>query len=195
MKHHRRLLQAAKWVLTRCCAATAIALCLSTVIEIGYWAPQPKHFARICLYRGWFGCAWRSEEPVSMRGVLSASGPTHEAGFSASWYEGRHARLPFLSLPEIEEWFYALNIDGETVSWGSWSRTLWIPIWQPFGGFLIAVMMLRLLTRQPPLPGHCPRCRYDLTDNTSSVCPECGRPVSKDALESANAVKQVAAVE
>jgi hypothetical protein len=26
--------------------------------------------------------------------------------------------------------------------------------------------------------GLCPRCSYDLTGNTSGVCPECGRPIS-----------------
>lgn len=25
--------------------------------------------------------------------------------------------------------------------------------------------------------GHCPQCRYDLTGNTSGVCPECGLPI------------------
>ena len=26
----------------------------------------------------------------------------------------------------------------------------------------------------------CPRCRYDLTDNTSTTCPECGAPIAPD---------------
>ena len=29
-------------------------------------------------------------------------------------------------------------------------------------------------------PGHCKRCRYDLTGNTSGVCPECGMAVHSD---------------
>ncbi len=31
---------------------------------------------------------------------------------------------------------------------------------------------------KPPKPGHCP-CDYDLTGNTSGVCPECGRDAEK----------------
>lgn len=30
-----------------------------------------------------------------------------------------------------------------------------------------------------PRPGHCPKCEYDLTANTSGICPECGRPVDR----------------
>jgi hypothetical protein len=26
-------------------------------------------------------------------------------------------------------------------------------------------------------PGHCPRCDYNLTGNTSGTCPECGNPI------------------
>lgn len=36
-------------------------------------------------------------------------------------------------------------------------------------------------------PGHCPRCGYDLTGNTSSVCSECGEacPIASDDTQSA----------
>jgi hypothetical protein len=27
--------------------------------------------------------------------------------------------------------------------------------------------------------GHCPACEYDLTGNTSGVCPECGTPTDQ----------------
>ena len=32
--------------------------------------------------------------------------------------------------------------------------------------------------RPPPKPNECKRCRYDLTGNTSGVCPECGVVIS-----------------
>jgi predicted amidophosphoribosyltransferase len=31
-----------------------------------------------------------------------------------------------------------------------------------------------------PKPGHCQHCGYDLTCNTSGVCPECGRPAGRE---------------
>lgn len=27
-------------------------------------------------------------------------------------------------------------------------------------------------------PGHCPKCEYNLTGNTTGVCPECGKEIS-----------------
>ena len=36
--------------------------------------------------------------------------------------------------------------------------------------------LLWWLDRRPP-PGHCQSCGYDLTGNTSGVCPECGTDV------------------
>ena len=48
------------------------------------------------------------------------------------------------------------------------------PLWMPFVGALIpAVIAWKRLRR--PLPGHCRKCGYDLTGNTSGTCPECGR--------------------
>jgi len=35
-----------------------------------------------------------------------------------------------------------------------------------------------LLLRRASRPGLCPTCSYDLTGNTSGVCPECGSPVA-----------------
>ena len=32
--------------------------------------------------------------------------------------------------------------------------------------------------KKPSKPGHCPRCGYDLTGNTSGVCSECGERTS-----------------
>ena len=35
--------------------------------------------------------------------------------------------------------------------------------------------------RRPAEGWECERCRYDLTENTSGVCPECGTPIGDDA--------------
>ena len=51
-----------------------------------------------------------------------------------------------------------------------------LPLWIPFVLITIPTALLWRLDRLR-LPGHCPKCNYDLTGNTSGLCPECGRPV------------------
>jgi hypothetical protein len=59
----------------------------------------------------------------------------------------------------------------------------------PYGGVLYLFSLpsvLWLVTRfifRRRQPGLCRRCGYNLTGNTSGVCPECGTPVPKEAAE------------
>jgi len=70
-----------------------------------------------------------------------------------------------------------------------WHRVLWprrtmgcnivetvIPLWIPFilAGILPFVLVRRSRARRARLAGRCRSCGYDLTGNTSGVCPECG---------------------
>jgi hypothetical protein len=56
---------------------------------------------------------------------------------------------------------------------------LFVPHW--FVAVISLLLPIRwLLRRKPPLPGFFQRCRYNLTGNTSGVCPECGTPVRPD---------------
>lgn len=59
-----------------------------------------------------------------------------------------------------------LSMSGKETTW---ILPLWIPI-------LVLGVLTFALFRSDRLgpPGHCPTCRYDLTGNTSGVCPECG---------------------
>lgn len=52
-----------------------------------------------------------------------------------------------------------------------------IPLWLPLLPLLAiaALLAYRDRTRRPP--GHCPKCNYNLTGNTSGRCPECGTPI------------------
>ena len=43
----------------------------------------------------------------------------------------------------------------------------------PFAGVAIPALLVWRFGLKPVKPGHC-RCGYDLTGNTSGVCPECG---------------------
>jgi hypothetical protein len=51
-----------------------------------------------------------------------------------------------------------------------------VPFWLPL--LIIAALMtaVSILDRRRPLVGHCRKCNYNLTGNTSGICPECGTP-------------------
>jgi hypothetical protein len=54
-----------------------------------------------------------------------------------------------------------------------------IPLWPLFvAAFIPSAIGWRRSRRRRP--GHCRKCRYDLTGNLSGICPECGTPVEPD---------------
>lgn len=55
---------------------------------------------------------------------------------------------------------------------------LGMPLWIPFLLAAIPTAFLFWRDRRRIPSGHCLRCRYDLTGNTSGVCPECGTAIS-----------------
>jgi hypothetical protein len=52
--------------------------------------------------------------------------------------------------------------------------TVQIPLWAPWLMVLLPTLWLWRLDRRRP-PGACPACAYNLTGNTTGVCPECGK--------------------
>lgn len=54
--------------------------------------------------------------------------------------------------------------------------TIIVPFWMPLCG-AVALTVLAWWPWKRRRPGCCRRCGYDLTGNTSGVCPECGRGV------------------
>ena len=48
-----------------------------------------------------------------------------------------------------------------------------LPLIYPLLSVAVPTLLVWRFGRKPVKPGHCP-CGYDLTGNTSGVCPECG---------------------
>ena len=56
---------------------------------------------------------------------------------------------------------------------GTWAKGFTLGLVYPFAAVALSTLLLWRFRPKPPRPGHC-RCGYDLTGNTSGVCPECG---------------------
>ncbi len=74
-------------------------------------------------------------------------------------------------------------VDGHSFGLAHW--TMWpadgqwfieFPIYAPFAAVAIPTLLAWRFWPKPVKPGHC-ECGYDLTGNTSGVCPECGAEV------------------
>lgn len=81
-------------------------------------------------------------------------------------------------------WIFAKNDPAPALHWWwpSWrygsstSMELAFPVWT---AMLMAGLLTLIAWRHSRRigPGYCKDCSYDLTGNTSGVCPECGKPV------------------
>ena len=79
----------------------------------------------------------------------------------------------FRWLPGIRQHFY---LEG-----GKHTTSMYLPLWIPFLLLLMPTPLLWWRDRRKRIPGFCRRCDYDLTGNTSGVCPECGLEVTAAA--------------
>jgi hypothetical protein len=56
-------------------------------------------------------------------------------------------------------------------------RRLYVPAWMPLLALAAPTAYVWYLDlRHRPRPGHCPACNYNLTSNTSGICPDRGTP-------------------
>jgi hypothetical protein len=61
-------------------------------------------------------------------------------------------------------------------SWVAWrGGYAMFPLYAVFLAVAVPTLLVWRFWPKPVKPGHC-RCGYDLTGNTSGVCPECGQP-------------------
>jgi len=96
-----------------------------------------------------------------------------------------------IDFPGEESWLFSLHREsfeafGSCSLWPTFyfqygHPTLIVPLWLPslisLLGIWCTVATWRRHARRPP-PDHCSRCGYNLTGNTSGICPECGVPTS-----------------
>ena len=54
--------------------------------------------------------------------------------------------------------------------------------WPPVCLLSLSLPSLYCIRRRRPYPGHCRRCNYNLTGNTSGVCPECGTRTTAEVM-------------
>ena len=98
--------------------------------------------------------------------------------FMTAWADSANSALFWpalvLSFPGYLVWRAVFSVSIGTNAWD-------LPLIALFNvmifAFISACITWVARRRRPPPPGHCRKCRYDLTGNTSGVCPECGTAV------------------
>lgn len=149
MRRRSRARRIAKWTGLAVCVVVAVAWVTSILRNVGYSRGRID-----------FGLALGGAY-----GILSE----HPGGWG--WFNypgGRFAGVVWS--PNLD-----LRRFGQT-PFNGWGRNLFVPLWLPFLLVAIPTFILWRRDRRPP-PGHCLRCRYDLTGNVSGRCPECGEVV------------------
>ena len=105
--------------------------------------------------------------------------------FQGNWGFIRSGGIAFLHVPGSDKSFdYLLHRTQDGVPFCKWfyyspgsasrSTSIFVvPLWIPFVLLLFASMWFHRQACCLPA-GYCQKCSYDLTGNTSGVCPECG---------------------
>lgn len=73
---------------------------------------------------------------------------------------------------------FGLCMPSKAALWGLWSFVL--PLWIPFLIVGVPTLFFFWRGRRAVLQGHCRSCGYNLTANTTGVCPECGTCIPED---------------
>ena len=143
---------------------------------------RPRHrLRRILKWTGLVLCllfpaAWGFS---MQRGLFCNLGyPDHslELVLGAVWYRAQPrpdpVTAPFISITDLYQAAPSAHwrIRGSTVPGSRW---VVVPLWLPFVLVVGATAFLWLFDRRIPV-GLCISCRYDLTGNTTGICPECG---------------------
>ena len=123
-----------------------------------------SHFGAYRLCYGGTGVAFAGASVAVMIGPE----PLPRQGWSANWDVAR-------------TWIWVPHFRRAGSPLGSPKFTIIaFPLWIPS---VIGAAATGYFHREarPKLPGHCPKCDYDLTGNVSGVCPECGTEIRRSA--------------
>ena len=71
--------------------------------------------------------------------------------------------------------YHELNWWPKVYMWTS-AWTIQFRLWIPFAVIATPTGFLFWRDRRRVPPGYCQKCGYNLTANTSGICPECGKP-------------------
>ena len=158
-----------KWACAGTCLLSAAGLAASLLGVDGIWYT----------FTGGTSVGVQCEDSTAM---FMFAEPGSQQGFPASaisgqgWHAGRFSQM----WPESTRvfGFFPLNTQDVHAYFSRRDRQhlLELPLWPLLilGGAVIAWLWRR---DRMVIPGTCTQCRYDLTGNTSGVCPECGLSV------------------
>ena len=130
-------------------------------------------------------CAFGISTVRTFSASLDINGNTWQAVFHRGgcqiWvHQGKRSGSPFYinspgyDLPFIYPGDMHYVVNGKDAAIGT-LVTPWLPL------TLVAVPTLFLWWKDRALPpGLCTHCRYNLTGNTSGICPECGTVIAKE---------------
>jgi hypothetical protein len=136
--------------------------------------------AAIWLWSGWRYIVWMT--PGRSAGTAYEVGIGFGVAYATAWRETlgtRRSQLPKRSTVKVEKfwpsprWESSFNYSSRPAVRGLASDEIRIPLWSPLLLFVISTIAAHYLGRRRGST-QCQACAYDLTGNTTGVCPECG---------------------
>lgn len=130
---------------------------------------------RITLWRGAIG-VWYDRSPMGFDLSQVLNTPQYSwASATASTYLDIYETSTYF---RNRQWGPRWRIDlyrGLTPRYVDMSLPAWIPL-------LVALVGLAFTRRKRVLAGRCAKCRYDVSQSTLAVCPECGSEIEREVV-------------
>ena len=155
-------------------AAVSLLLCVATMAA---WFRKPYFVFHTSSDEYVFRCLPMDFRITILEGTLGEGGEFHSPP-GRRWH--RNGQIPTIRLPL--GFTYRKSTTDDPMA--AFYFDLTIPWW-----FLIVIFSLvpsvriGLFLRRAQASRNCKNCSYDLTGNTSGVCPECGTPVGGKAVK------------